>query len=91
MPYLYGMVNLGTARLAGIIFGLGLVAIAGTNFAFAQTTSTGQPCGAQAYTYIGCTPMGTAQLYGAITVAVVIAFSVAVAAASGPRLYRAWT
>ena len=81
MPYFYGMVNLGTARLAGVLIGFGLVAMTGTNFAFAQTTSTGQPCGAQAYTYIGCTPMGTAQMYGAITVAVVIAFAIACGAA----------
>lgn len=91
MPYIYDMVNLGTARLAGVIIGLGLVAIAGINVAFAQTTSTGQPCGAQAYAYIGCAPLATAQMYGAAIVGGVIIFSIVIAAASGPRLERAWT
>ncbi|MDE1766308.1 MAG: hypothetical protein KGI27_08575 [Thaumarchaeota archaeon] len=75
------MVYLGTAKLAGVIMTISIVAIAGTNLVFAQTTSTGQPCGAQAYTYIGCTPMATAQLYGAIIVAVVVAFAIGCGAA----------
>jgi len=69
------MVNLGTAKFAGVIMAIGIVAIAGTNLAFAQ-----QPCGAQAYAYIGCTPMGTAQMYGAVLVAGVVAFAIAVGA-----------
>ena len=75
------MVNVGTAKFAGVIMTIGIIAIAGTNLAFAQTTSTGQPCGAQAYTYIGCTPMSSAQLYGAILVAGVVALAIAVGAA----------
>ncbi len=67
------MVSLGTAKLAGVVMTVGLVAIAGTNFAFAQQT----PCGEQAYGYIGCTPLNTAQLYGGILVAGVVAFAIA--------------
>lgn len=67
------MVNLGTAKLAGVIMTVGIIAIAGTNLAFAQQPS----CGEQAYGYIGCTPMGTAQLYGAILVVGVVAFAIA--------------
>lgn len=67
------MVNLGTAKLAGVTTVVGILAIAGTDFAFAQQPS----CGEQAYGYIGCTPLVTAQQYGAILVAGVIAFSIA--------------
>ncbi len=67
------MVGFGTTRIVGVVIGLALVAIAGTNSAFAQQPS----CGEQAYGYIGCTPLSTAQLYGAIMVAAVAAFAVA--------------
>jgi hypothetical protein len=92
------MINLGTAKLAGVIMVVGILAIAGTNLAFAQnapstpTTPTGTieyPCaatpfyGAQAYGYIACTPLGTAQMEGFIMVGVVVAFSIGVAAGSG--------
>lgn len=70
------MVNLGAAKLAGVIIAISIVAIIGTNFAFGT-----QPCGAQAYTYIGCTPMSTAQLYGAILVGCVVAFAIVCGAA----------
>jgi hypothetical protein len=70
------MVNLGTAQLAGVTM-VGILAIAGTNLAFAQ-----QPCVEnQAYTYVGCTPMGTAQMYGAAIVVGVAAFAVGCGAA----------
>ncbi len=67
------MVSLGTAKLAGIIMTMSIIAIGGTNLAFAQQPS----CGEQAYGYIGCTPVATAQLYGAILVVGVVAFSIA--------------
>ncbi|MGB6464193.1 MAG: hypothetical protein WA799_08725 [Nitrosotalea sp.] len=70
------MVNLGTAKLAGITMVVGILAIAGTNLAFAQQPPTN--CGAQAYAYIACgPPLGIAQLYGAIIVAGVVAFAIA--------------
>jgi len=48
--------------------------MAGTNCAFAQEPS----CGEQAYVCnIGSTPLGTAQLTGAVLVAVVVAFAAA--------------
>jgi hypothetical protein len=90
------MVNLGTAKLAGLIMVTGILAIAGTNLAFAQTatstptTPTGTqeyPCaaapfyGAQAYGYIACTSLSTAQMEGFITVGVVVALSIACGAA----------
>jgi hypothetical protein len=99
------MINLSTVRLAGIIMVVGILAIAGTNLAFAQnatsaptntaptnTTPTGTvdyPCaatafyGAQAYAYIACTPLGTAQMEGLIMTGVVVAFSIGCAAGSG--------
>ncbi|MGI0088606.1 MAG: hypothetical protein ACREBI_11710 [Nitrosotalea sp.] len=67
------MVSLGTAKLAGVIMTIGIVAMAGTNLAFAQQPS----CGEQAYGYIGCTPLGAAQLYGGVLVAGVVAFAIA--------------
>ncbi|WP_166392497.1 hypothetical protein [Candidatus Nitrosotalea sp. TS] len=71
------MVNLGTAKLAGMMTVVGIVAIAGTNLAFAQQPS----CGEQAYGYIGCTPLVAAQQYGAIMVAAVVACAIAFGAA----------
>jgi len=67
------MVSLGAAKLAGVIMAVGIVAIAGTNFAFAQ-----QPlCGAQTYASVACgPPIGTAQLYGGIITAAVVAFAI---------------
>lgn len=65
------MVNLVPTRMAGVIMTVGLVAMAGTNFAFAQQPS----CGEQAYGYIGCTPKETAQMYGAILVGGVVALA----------------
>ncbi|MDE1726883.1 MAG: hypothetical protein KGH89_06415 [Thaumarchaeota archaeon] len=70
------MVNLGPAKLAGIITVVGIVAISGTNLAFAQ-----QPCGEQAYGYIGCTPLATAQQYAVIMVVGVVACAIAFGAA----------
>jgi hypothetical protein len=68
------MVNIGTAKLGGVVMTLGIVAIAGTNFAFAQQT----PCGEQAYVYnVGCMPLSTAQLVGAVVVAGIVAFAIA--------------
>lgn len=68
------MVNLGTAKLAGVIMALGIVAIAGTNLAFAQQPS----CGEQAYVYnIGCLPLDTAQIVGGVLVASIAAFAIA--------------
>ena len=69
------MVNLGTAKLAGVTMVVGILAIAGTDFAFAQQPTN---CGAQAYAYIACwPPLGTAQQYGVILVASIVAFAVA--------------
>ncbi len=72
------MVNLSTAKLAGVIMVVGILAIAGTNLAFAQTCGTQ---GAQAYAWIGCEPLGTAQWYGVILVVGVVAFAIACGAA----------
>lgn len=71
------MIDFGTTRLVGVIIGIGLVSMMGTNFAFAQQ----QSCGEQAYGYIGCTPLNSAQMYGAILVAGVAAFAIAWGAA----------
>lgn len=67
------MVGFGTTRLAGVIIATCLVSSVGTNFAFAQQ----QSCGEQAYGYIGCTPLNSAQMYGAILVAGIAAFAIA--------------
>lgn len=66
------MVNLVPA-LAGVVMTIGLVGMAGTNIAFAQQPS----CGEAPYGYIGCTPLGTAQTYGAIMAGALMAFAVA--------------
>jgi len=68
------MVNLGTAKLAGVTMVVGILAIAGTDLAFAQQQPS---CGEQAYGYIGCTPLVAAQQYGMILVAGIVAFSIA--------------
>ena len=82
MPYLYGMVSLGTAKLAVVIMTIGIVAISGTNLAFAQQPSCGTaPYGEAPYAYIGCTPLNTAQMYGGILVVGVVAFAIAWGAA----------
>jgi hypothetical protein len=85
------VVNLGTAKLARVIIGLGILAIAGTNLAFAQnstpTGTTDYPCaatpfyGAQAYGYIACTPMDTARMEGIGATVAVIALAVGCGAA----------
>jgi|GEM_PF-1530918 len=68
------MVSLGTAKLAGLVMTLGMLAIASTNLAFAQQPS---PCGEQAYVYnIGCLPLDTAHIVGAILVASIVAFAI---------------
>jgi len=73
------MVNLGTAKLAGVIMVVGILAIAGTNLAFAQ-----QSCVDNApFVYIGCIPLVTAQMYGAGIVGGVIVFATVCAAVSG--------
>lgn len=67
------MVNLETAKLAGVIMTIGMVGIAGTNLAFAQQ----QPCGEQPYVYnVGCMPLGTAQLAAVSLVVGIIALAV---------------
>jgi hypothetical protein len=66
------MVNLETAKFAGVIMTIGLVGIAGTNLVFAQ-----QPCGEQPYVYnVGCLPLGSAQMAAVALVVGVIALSV---------------
>ena len=73
------MLNIGTAKLAGVTMVVGILAIAGTNLAFAQ-----QPCvDNAAYVYIGCIPVDTAQWEGAAIVGGVVAFAIGTAAASG--------
>ena len=68
------MVSLSTAKLAGVVMTLGVVAIAGTNLAFAQQPS----CGEQAYVYnVGCLPLDSAHMVGAILVASIAAFAMA--------------
>jgi hypothetical protein len=90
------MVNLGTAKLAGVVLVVGILAIAGTNLAFAQnatsppSTPTGTaeyPCaatpfhGAQSYAYIACTDLGTAQMEGLAITGGVVALAIAFGAA----------
>ena len=73
------MVNLSAAKLAGVIMTLGIVAMTGTNLAFAQQPSS---CGEHAYSYIACgPPLGTAQLYGFAIVGGVVALAIAFGAA----------
>ncbi len=67
------MVNFGAAKMVAVLTTVVIVAVSGTNVAFAQQPS----CGEQAYGYIGCTPLNTAQLYGAILMAGVVAFAIA--------------
>ncbi len=68
------MVSFGTAKLAGLVMMLGMLAMAGTNLAFAQQPS----CGEQAYIYnVGCLPLNSAQMVGAIMVASIAAFAIA--------------
>lgn len=68
------MVYLGTAKLAGIVMAIGMVAMAGTNLAFAQQPS----CGEQPYVYnVGCLPLDTAHMVGAVMVAGIAAFAIA--------------
>jgi hypothetical protein len=72
------MVNLETAKLAGVIVTIGIASIAGTNLALAQ-----QPCGEQPYIYnVGCMPLGTAQLTAVSLVVGIIALAVGIGAAS---------
>lgn len=74
------MVNTGTAKFVGVVMAIGIIAVAGTNAAFAQ-----QQCGEQPYVYnVGCATLGTAQLYAAVLVAGIAAFAVA-CGASGIR------
>ena len=58
--------------IAGVVMTIGIVAMADTGIAFAQQPS----CGEAPYGYIGCTPLGTAQMYGAIMAGAVMAFAV---------------
>lgn len=74
-----GMVGPSKIEL-GIVVAIGLIAMAGTNLAFAQ-----QPCGEQPYVYnVGCAPLGTAQLYASVLVGGIVALAVA-CGASGIR------
>lgn len=67
------MVSLGTAKLAVVVMTTSMFVISGTNLAFAQ-----QPCGEQAYIYnVGCLPLNSAQMVGAILVASIAAFAIA--------------
>ncbi len=69
------MVSLSTAKLAGIVMALGIVAMAGNNLAFAQHPS---PSGAQAYvSTVGCIPLDTAHMIGGVLVACIAAFAIA--------------
>ncbi len=52
---------------------VGILAIAGTNLAFAQQPS----CGAQIYAYIACAPLDTGQLVGVASVGGVVALAIA--------------
>jgi hypothetical protein len=73
------MVNLSTAKLAGVTMVVGILAIAGINLAFAQ-----QLCGAKAYASIWCQPQqGTAQWEGLAIVGGIVALAIGCAAASG--------
>ena len=73
------MVSLGTAKLAGLVMTLGILAMAGTNLASAQQSS---PCGEQAYVYnVGCLPLDQAHMVGAVLVASIVAFAIAWGAA----------
>ncbi len=77
------MVNAGTAKLVGVVMTLSIVAIASTNLAFAQqqVNCGTAPYGEASYAYIGCTPLNTAQLYGAILVAGIVALAIGCGAA----------
>ncbi len=67
------MVILGTVKPTVLIITLGVLVIAGTNLAFAQ-----QPCGEQPYVYnVGCLPLDTAHMVGAVLVASIVAFAIA--------------
>lgn len=67
------MVNLETAKLAGVIMTIGIVGIAGTNLAFAQQPT----CGEQPYIYnVGCLPIGTAQLTAVALVGGIVALAI---------------
>jgi len=73
------MVNIGTAKLAGVTMAIGILAIAGTTLAFAQ-----QPCGAQVFAHIACGPtLDVAQLYGVTILGGVVACAIAFSTASG--------
>ncbi|MFZ1076625.1 MAG: hypothetical protein WAN47_04255 [Nitrosotalea sp.] len=77
------MINLGTAKLSGIML-VGILAIAGTDLAFAQnaTSTTPPACGSMPYAFVACsTTTGTAQMEGFIMVGAVVAFSVGCGAA----------
>ena len=68
------MVQVGTAKLAGLVMVLGILAMANTNLALAQQPS----CGEQAYVYnVGCLPLDTAHMVGAALVASIAAFAIA--------------
>ena len=68
------MVRVGTAKLAGLVMTLGILAMASTNLAFAQQPS----CGEQAYVYnVGCLPLDSAHMVGAVLVASIAAFAIA--------------
>ncbi len=79
------MVDIRTAKLAVVIMAIGIVAISGTNLAFAQSQTQIQcgtaPYGEAAYAYIGCIPMGTAQMYGIYLVVGVVALAIGCGAA----------
>lgn len=64
---------LGTAKLAGVVMAISIVAISGINLAYAE-----QPCGEQAYVYnVGCLPLDTAHMVGGVIVASLIVFAIA--------------
>ncbi|HJU14482.1 MAG TPA: hypothetical protein VJ792_08525 [Candidatus Nitrosotalea sp.] len=78
------MVRPSAAKLAGVIVALGIVSVAGNELAFAQQPP---PCGEAAYGYVGCTPLNTAQMYGAILVACIVALAASMGAVG--RQYHA--
>ena len=68
------MISLSPAKLCGVVMTMGMVAIAGTNLTFAQSS----PCGEQPYVYnVGCMPLNTAQMVAGVIVASIIGFAIA--------------
>lgn len=72
------MSSMGAAKFAVVIMVLGVVAVTGTNIAFAQQAS----CGANPYQYVACGPsLPSAQMYGVAIVGGVVALAIGCGAA----------